>query len=236
MKKGIRLIALDLDDTLWDVEATIGAAEQSLRQWMSDHTPDALSIYGSNQVVEIRNEVLNAFPEKRHDLSLLRTEVLYRSMLRSGIKDVESRALAKQAFSVFFQARNNVAFFPGAQDVLAVLAKQYSLFAVTNGNASIQAVGIGEYFIGAVSSADVGVKKPDPRIFQHVLAQAGCSAEEAVHVGDNLLDDIAGAHSSNLRSVWVNHRGHNRRPEDATPSAEIADLRQLPEAVARLEA
>ena len=54
----IKLVTLDLDDTLWDVMKTIVRAEKMLRAWLSQNTPDALEIYLSDAASRIREEVV----------------------------------------------------------------------------------------------------------------------------------------------------------------------------------
>ncbi|MCS7048588.1 MAG: HAD-IA family hydrolase [Verrucomicrobiae bacterium] len=56
-------------------------------------------------------------------------------------------------------------------------------------------------------SCEVGVEKPHPAIFQSALTSAGVPAETAVHFGDSLEDDIAGAEAVGMRAVHVEHPG-----------------------------
>lgn len=49
-----------------------------------------------------------------------------------------------------------------------------------------------------ICSAEVGVQKPDPAIFQLACACAGCRPSEAVHVGDDPVADVAGAVAAGL--------------------------------------
>ncbi len=49
-------------------------------------------------------------------------------------------------------------------------------------------------------------QKPAASIFFKALELAGCEAHEAIHVGDSLAADIAGAHNSGITSVWIQHQ------------------------------
>jgi putative hydrolase of the HAD superfamily len=53
-------------------------------------------------------------------------------------------------------------------------------------------IGLGDFFNFILASAEVGMAKPDRRIFQRALRLAGVSPQEAVHVGDHLLADVEG--------------------------------------------
>jgi len=57
-----------------------------------------------------------------------------------------------------------------------------------------------------VISAEVGVRKPDPRIFREALRRAGVPAEETVHVGDLPDEDAAGATAAGVRAFLIDRR------------------------------
>ncbi len=59
----------------------------------------------------------------------------------------------------------------------------------------------------AVTSAEHGAAKPDPALFLHALAVAGAAPEEAVHAGDDLDADVAGARAAGVRPVLVARDG-----------------------------
>jgi putative hydrolase of the HAD superfamily len=98
----IELVTFDLDNTLWDVSQTIVRAEQSLRQWMQENTADALTVYTSDAIGDIRERVLEQHSDKRHDLSFLRTQVLYECMLASGLASKDAVNAASQGIRRVF--------------------------------------------------------------------------------------------------------------------------------------
>jgi putative hydrolase of the HAD superfamily len=83
--------------------------------------------------------------------------------------------------------------------------------------------GLLELVDGVVTSAEVGASKPDMRVFRRALALAGAGPEAAVHVGDSLENDVAGARAAGIRPVLV-WRG-SRAPADVEV---IPSLRELP--------
>ena len=137
-------ISFDLDNTLWDVDQIIIRAEQSMRDWMREHTPDAYVAYTPEVIQPIRERVMRKHAHAATDLSFLRTELLYELMRQTGYGHAEARAQAKRAFEVFFEGRNTIEFFPGALDAIRTLAEDYRLLALTNGNADIHRAGLGE--------------------------------------------------------------------------------------------
>jgi putative hydrolase of the HAD superfamily len=67
--------------------------------------------------------------------------------------------------------------------------------------------GLLELLDGVVTSAEVGVAKPDARVFRRALQLAGAGAEQAVHVGDSPDNDVKGARSAGIRAVLVQRDG-----------------------------
>ncbi len=57
-----------------------------------------------------------------------------------------------------------------------------------------------------VLSSDVGVKKPDPKIFLLALDRLGVGPATAVFIGNDWTADIIGAHEVGLRAIYVNER------------------------------
>jgi putative hydrolase of the HAD superfamily len=92
-------------------------------------------------------------------------------------------------------------------------------------------VGVLEFFDdeALAFSDEVGVVKPHPAIFERALTALGVAADEAVHVGDLKLTDVAGARALGMRTV--RYAGVHDDPTDA-PDADIvvADYRELPAA------
>lgn len=102
--------------------------------------------------------------------------------------------------------------YPEVAGVLRSLrARGDRLVVVSNWDVSLHEMldrtGLGALVDGAVSSAEVGVSKPDPEIFRRALALAGGSARGAVHAGDSLEHDVAGALAAGLRPVLVARDG-----------------------------
>lgn len=92
----------------------------------------------------------------------------------------------------------------------------------------LETLGLAGFFDSVAFSSHVGVRKPDPRIFTHVLDELGVEAPAAVFVGDRLVDDIGGAHAVGMRAVQT----REFRREDAgevEADAVIDRLEELPE-------
>lgn len=86
--------------------------------------------------------------------------------------------------------------------------------------------GLLSHFSVLTYSDEVGYRKPHPRIFHETLRRAGSDPAQAVHVGDNPVDDVVGAQGAGMRAIHFSPAGGASPSERA--DAVIRDLGQLP--------
>jgi len=83
---------------------------------------------------------------------------------------------------------------------------------ISNSNGTVRGTlelhGLGAHIDFIIDSSEVGVEKPDPRIFALGLARAGVEASEAVYVGDLYSVDVLGARTAGLAAVLIDPRGY----------------------------
>ena len=222
----IRLITFDLDDTFWETTPAIQSAETALRDWLAMHAP-RLGEFPVEALGAIRRLLVEQEPALRHRISELRRRILLHALGDAGYPLDEARVLAEQAFQVYLEARHGVQIFPEVQPTLEFLANHYTLGVITNGNADVRRLGLADYFRFTLCAEELGVGKPDPHPFQQALRLGEARAEQAVHVGDHALDDIAGAQQAGLRAIWFNP-GRIAWQQDYRPDGEIHSLAELP--------
>lgn len=207
----IRAITLDLDDTLWPVLPTLVAAEATLEAWLAEHAPVTARSCGRPVLRDMRLALLDEHPERAHDMNWLRHEGLRRAIRSCG----EDDSLADAAFDVFLTARQQVSLYPDVRPVLARWAKRYRLVAVTNGNADVRKVGLSDLFSACVSAHELGVGKPDARIFDAACEAGGATPQTTLHIGDDIELDVAGARRAGLYALWLRradlHNASTRR-------------------------
>ena len=91
--------------------------------------------------------------------------------------------------------------------VLKIMSKKYKLGVIANQSFGtkerLDNWGIGKYFDVVVASAEAGCAKPDLKIFNLALEQAGCKPNEAVMIGDRLDNDVVPAKQLGMKTVWV---------------------------------
>ncbi len=97
---------------------------------------------------------------------------------------------------------------PEARDVLTEFSRDKKLALISNFDQAphvhefLAQEGLTGFFDLVVVSDDVGLKKPDPRIFQLALDHIGLSPGEVVHIGD-MDDDIVGAQAAGITPVLI---------------------------------
>jgi putative hydrolase of the HAD superfamily len=220
----IRAITLDLDDTLWPIWPTIERAEAKLKAWLQEHAPVTGAVCSLPGLArEIRHQVLAEHPEYAHNLVTLRRECIRATLLRAG----DDPALAEAAFEVFFAERQRVNFFDDALPALEFLSSRFPVVALSNGNADVHRVGIGRHFRAAFSSRDLGVSKPDPRMFLVGARAAGVALGDVLHIGDDMQADGVGALNAGMQMAWVNRDGQIWTHAPETPQVTVPDLRSL---------
>ncbi|MAY42951.1 MULTISPECIES: HAD-IA family hydrolase [unclassified Neptuniibacter] len=226
----IRCITFDLDDTLWAVDPVITQANKTMFEWLAIHAPEFTRCFQINDLMTLRKTVLTAQPEIEHSVSLIRIAQLKFGLEKAGYSKSDADVLTDKAFEVFLHARQQVEFFEHAREVLAQLKQQgYILGALSNGNADIHKVGLGDLIDFQFKADDVGQMKPHPLMFQQMLAHTKLKPEQVIHVGDNYQHDVEGANAEGLWTVWVNIKGEESQ---RLASAEISCLSQLPQRVA----
>jgi 2-haloacid dehalogenase len=87
---------------------------------------------------------------------------------------------------------------------------------------------LGGAFEELVIASEIGSYKPALEHWREFRARTGARREEHVHVGASLFHDIRPASSLGLRTVWINRLGE---VPDPTPTRELADLAELPDAL-----
>jgi 2-haloalkanoic acid dehalogenase type II len=115
---------------------------------------------------------------------------------------------------------------PGALELLQALKPHYRIGIVTNNRTTEQQeklayLGMTHLVDALITSEDVGVPKPDPRIYHVALERLQSRAAETVMVGDNWTADVLGALQVGIRPLWLNRFGAVR------PLAHVEEITSL---------
>jgi putative hydrolase of the HAD superfamily len=136
---------------------------------------------------------------------------------RLGIEDPERRKLAARAIAVE-HARSNLWSHsePGALETVRELRRRgYRTGVVSNADGRVRALldtaGFSPYLEVVIDSSEVGVEKPDPRIFLAATERLGIAPERCAYVGDIYAIDVVGARAAGMRAILI---GSGPHPEE----------------------
>ena len=223
----IRAVFFDLDNTLYDFERVrrfgLGVALQHLHERLPD-TRGRLSV---ESLARLRDEVADEVENADLQLTEIRTESFRRALVLCGYGG-QADALAPELTRIYFENRFKVAQpYNGAVTALRRLKGRCALGIVSNGNTPLELVGIEDCFDHKIFAEDVGVAKPDPRIFEMAMERVPCRPDEFMYVGDSIEFDVMGAMNAGARTVWFNPHGTPYPDGLVRPDFEIADLAEL---------
>jgi putative hydrolase of the HAD superfamily len=233
-RRRIKLITFDLDNTLWDVEPALVRAEQAQYLWLQEHRPRATRCFSPLQMREFRMQHYQRNPHLAHQISEIRIQSLKALLLECDYDEDMAEAGAGGAFQAFLALRHQVQPYEQALPVLQTLADDYMLGALTNGNADVFKLEIGDYFDFSFSAEQVDASKPLPDLFHAAMRESGAASHEIIHVGDNPKHDVLGAQQVGLFTIWMNS-GDWRWPGGEPADAQITSLAELPAAVRAVE-
>lgn len=216
----VRAVLLDIDDTLVDTQAAFSAAISAVvARWMP----------GSDESVPAAALAHWVADRHGHFRAYTRGELTFVEQRRRRAVDLHlalgGPSLDGETFRVWEEHYERA--FRGAwrafEEVAGFLdrleAAGLAIGAITNAGLAHQRdkldrVGLKERIPVLVTVDDLGVGKPDPRVFALACSRLGVAAREAVYVGDELDVDARGARDAGLTGVWIDRRG--RREEAGT--------------------
>lgn len=127
--------------------------------------------------------------------------------------------------------------FPDSTEALSILGQIYRLAVISNAdNAYLDPVvaRIPANLEAVISSEAVRCYKPDRRLFDAAVDQLGVHPSECAYVGDRQFEDVMGSRTVGMTAIWINRLELPADPDLPTPDAEIRDLLELPDVLARL--
>jgi len=118
---------------------------------------------------------------------------------------------------------------PNSIEILEYLTERYGIHLITNGFKEVQATklrssGLEGRFETITTSEEVGVLKPNVRVFEYAMKLANSLPEHSIYVGDHYDTDVVGSRNAGIDQVFFNPHG-NESPGDAT--FEIKDLGEM---------
>ncbi len=214
MKKYKHLF-FDLDNTLWDFDnnskIVLGYIFDKFELKKKGIPSKKIFI---NSYKKVNGELWFKYREGVLSKEILRFQRFLKTLKIFNIKD---QNLSKEMGDFYvsnspFQTK----LMDGAQDVLFNLSLHYNLHIITNGFKEVQFIklkssGLYDFFDKIIVSEDVGVLKPNKKIFQHALNISGAKIEDSLMIGDDIISDIFGAKSFGIDQVFFDYKFSNKK-------------------------
>ena len=203
-------VFFDLDHTLWDFDKNSGLTFKKIFE-LNDIELDLIEFLKVYEPINF--EYWKLYREEKIDKASLRYKRLSDTFDRLNYT-VKSRVINKLSEDYIENLCAYNHLFDGTIEILDYLAPKYKLHIITNGFKEVQQgklnnSNIEHYFETVTNSEMVGVKKPNPKIFNHALTLANANINESIMIGDNLEADVLGALDMGLDAICFNyHKEH----------------------------
>ena len=220
----IKHVFFDLDHTLWDFEKNSALTFQKI---FKVHNLDFIL----EDFLRVYKPINFAYWKKYREEQVTKSELRYRRLKDAfaAIDQYVPDQLINQLSEDYIKYLTTFNFtFLGTEEILAHLEDNYELHIITNGfqeaqTRKLENSRINHYFKTVTNSEMVGVKKPNPKIFEFALNLAKAVPEESIMIGDSLEADILGAQNVGMEVIWFNSEKHTEPLEFKT----IYELDQL---------
>ena len=233
----LRWLFFDLDDTLWD--------------FYNNSCSALLILYESVPVLKECYQDYDKFAEVYHmyndrlwrqyhqgaiDAAFLKRERFAAVLRGGGMNDAEADRYGIMLSSEYLEALAGQRLIVAhASEVLDILSRYFMIGVLSNGFKEVQYrklynTPLHRYVARMVLSDEIGVQKPNPRIFGYAASAVGARPEECMMIGDNPETDIAGALGAGWNVIYFRRPfAHYREGEGLQNVTVIDSLAELPE-------
>lgn len=216
--ENIKACVFDAYGTLFDVHSAVGRHKARIGE-----RADAVSAMWRTKQLEYT--WLRSLMGRHADFWQLTGDALDYALDAHDIDDRELREALMNAYL-------SLDAYPEVRDVLRKLKDAgFRTAILSNGSpkmldAAVDGAGIRDLLDANLSIEEVGIYKPDPRVYQLAVDRLGVEARQVSFQSSNAWDAV-GAATFGFRVAWVNRFGQRRERLTADPEAEIRDLEQL---------
>ncbi|PFT22780.1 HAD family hydrolase [Bacillus thuringiensis] len=202
------MIFFDIDGTLLDYEA---AERNGIIDFFQIYT----TIFSGNELEatkvwhELSEEYFNKFLSKELSFQEQQVMRMYHLFKTYGV-NLSARE-SQHRFNQYIELyKNNWNLFEDVLYTLQTLQQRgYSLGIISNGDYEQQiekltALNIPQYFQYIFTSSEIGISKPDPKIFQRTVLQSNLEMKDCYYIGDRLETDAISSTAAGMQGIWLN--------------------------------
>jgi len=215
----LKALLLDMDQTLCDTSAANARAKQLMARALEKEYGAGLDgkAFADAYVKGIYRQWSDGQRKRyqpiieQHGEGAFRLKLIHDLLAEQGIDGVSAESAHVLQENFDRDRLEAFDFYPGIVEFLDEARKLFTLVVITNGPEfsqipKIEAVNLADHVDHIIIGGQEPEEKPARSIFEKALKLANCEAHEAIHVGDSLASDIAGAHDSRITSVWIQHQ------------------------------
>ena len=216
MMNDIKWVWVDLDDTIWDFR---GNSWETLGELYYQEGLDAYFVSVDDwreKYFEYNHSLWPLYNAGKITKEYLQVERFRKVLADAGYPQEQVMAKSQELDPKYLSILGTKSqLVDGAREMLQYIKdKGYKIGLISNGFYEVQfrkmkSSQIDCFFDVVVLSDDIGVNKPDRRIFDYALRKAGATAEESIIIGDNPDADIKGAVDAGWKAIYFNRDGRN---------------------------
>ena len=219
-QRNVKAVFFDFDDTL---QSRKGAYRLYCEAFLKKYFPGISDAEFAQKLDEMEDHVDGGYKDR---------EVYFPEMI--ALWNWTDHPPLQELYDSFnYDFGKHVVMLPGAVETLKALKNRGVLLgAVTNGVSSLQNIkldtaGIRDLFDVVVVSGDIGIYKPDRRIFDEAARRLGVPNGEVLFVGDHPVNDIDGALGAGMQAIRMNYGDFKGKGLGKATVAEIEDIRAV---------
>jgi putative hydrolase of the HAD superfamily len=192
-----------------------------------------------NQFLEAYNQAHEKYRLVRYEelVEVTNTVWISEALNKLGFKTTPADECVRMAVNVFFEDYvNSLELRPCTKQLLEEAAANHVMGLISNFTYApviyyeLRKLDIAQFFNAILVSEEVGWRKPNRKIFEEALKRLRLSAAETVYVGDSPLEDIAGAKSVGMKTIFVSSQFYSLkdlRTSKQQPELVVQDMCRL---------
>lgn len=204
----MKWIFFDLDDTIWNFSAN---SSKSLRK-LYEISPILRKLFPKIEDFIDTYHIHNSRLWDMYSKALVTTQQLklerWRATLATRQFEVLTAVCEELDRNYLDILAQQTEMIPGVEEMLQKLTKTYLLGVLSNGFSKtqykkLQYSGLQKYITRTIVSEEIGINKPDKRIFEYAIQETGATSP-FIMVGDHPVTDILGALQAGWKAIWFN--------------------------------
>lgn len=224
-------VFFDLDRTLWDFDRNSHEALSQIFDRMNLNEIIQNKRAFISDYKRINEQMWADYRQGKLPKEQLRIGRFNRALNKHGIDDLKIAEVYSESYIAL--CPHLTALFPNTIEALTELKNRgKSLHIITNGFTEVQHLklqksNLESFFDVVICSDAYGISKPDPRIFQEAMKQAGAKAQHSAMIGDHLEADVLGANAAGLQGILFDPKNEYKNIRSVKKIADLSELEMM---------